>query len=85
MLKSNTESNSGTTQRLPLGFRTTIELKIYIYKNTSDNTDTVVSRNIPSHLPLLSDVGVIFFSSVMVFTPNGNLWIVPPFSSVSVM
>ena len=34
-------------------------------------------------VPVLSDVVVIFFSSIVVLTPNGNFWVVPALNSVS--
>jgi len=47
---------------------TTFDLK-YI-SNTSDNTGTCLSQNIPHQMPILSDIFDIFLSSVVVLTPN---------------
>jgi hypothetical protein len=34
-------------------------------------------------VPVLSDVAVIFFSSIVVLTPKGKCWVVPILHSVS--
>jgi hypothetical protein len=47
-----------------------IELKKHI--NYTDNTGTLVSRNIPLQMPLLSDVVFILLSSNSVLTTNGK-------------
>jgi len=39
---------------------------------TFDNTSTLLSRNTPRQIPLFSDEAAIFFSSIVVFTPNGQ-------------
>ena len=49
-----------------------------------DNTGTLVRWNIPRWMPLMSDV-VIFFSSIVVLTQNGNFWVVPLLHSMSNM
>ena len=64
------EWKSGKTQKLPFCVNTTIELKNMTC--TSDNTGTLVSQNVPRQMPLLSDVVVMFLSSVVVLTPNGQ-------------
>jgi hypothetical protein len=64
------ECNSVTTQKLPFGVNITIELKNII--NKSDNTGTLLSRNVSRWMPLLSDVFVILLSSIVVLTPNGQ-------------
>jgi hypothetical protein len=69
MIISLTESNTGTTQRLPFGVYTTIELKNI--RNTSDNTGTLLSQN-TENMPLFSDVDVILLKSIIVLTPNGQ-------------
>jgi len=61
-----TESNTGTTQKSPRAVNTMIELKNVTA--TSDNT----GQNTPRQMPLLSDVVVTFFSSIVVLLPNGN-------------
>jgi hypothetical protein len=61
--------NSGRTHNNPRGVNTTIELK----NATSDNAGTILSRNIPRQMPVLSDEPVTFFSSIVVLTANGQL------------
>jgi hypothetical protein len=39
---------------------------------TSDNTVTLVSQKAPRQLPLLSDLVVTFFSSIVILTQNGQ-------------
>jgi len=36
-----------------------------------------------TNVPVLSDVAVIFFSSIVVLTPKGKFWVVPIVHSVS--
>ena len=69
-IKSLSECNTGTTQNLPFGVNTTIELKHIT--NTADNTGTLVSSNIPRWMPLLSNVVVIYLSSIVVLNANGQ-------------
>jgi len=65
----------------PFGTNTTTEHK---NMTTSDNTDTLVRRNIPRWMSLLSDVAVTFLGSVVVFTENVQFFfIVPQLHSVS--
>jgi hypothetical protein len=47
-----------------------IEFKNVI--TTSHDNGTLVSRNTPHWKPLMSEVVVIFFSSVVVLTPSGQ-------------
>ena len=54
----------------PFGFKTTIELKNIT--SISDNTSTRLGQNIPSLLPLLSLVTIMFLSSIVILTPNGQ-------------
>jgi hypothetical protein len=58
------ECISITTQKLPFGFNITIELKNII--NKTDNTGTLLNRNKPRWMPLLSDVFVTLLSSIVV-------------------
>ena len=61
------EWKTGITQKLPFGVNTTIELKNI---TTSENTGTLLSKNVARKMPLLSDLIVLFFSSVVVSTAN---------------
>ena len=70
-------------KRVPFGVNTTIELKNIT--TTSDNTGTIVSRNILRLIPLLSNAVNIYFSPIVVLAPNGQLLIVPLLHSVSDM
>ena len=63
-----TECNSGATQNFTVRVDTTIELKNI--RTTSDNTGTLLSRNIAHYIPLLSDVAVILLSWIVVLTAN---------------
>jgi hypothetical protein len=54
-----TECNSGTTQKIPLDIGIIIELKYET--TTSDNIGTLVSCNIPTKIPVLSDVFSLLF------------------------
>jgi len=60
---SATECKSGTIQNLPIAVNTTNELKNVT--TTSDNIGTSVSWNILCWAPLLSDVVVTYFSSIV--------------------
>ena len=66
-----TECNSGPIKKLLFGVNTMIALK-YI-TTTSYSTGTLLSQNMPLHMPLLSDVGVIVLSSNSVLTPSGTV------------
>jgi hypothetical protein len=62
------ECNTGTTQKLPFEVDTAIELKNVT--TTSHNTGAPASQNTLRQMPLLSHVAVIFFSKIVVLTPN---------------
>jgi len=64
-----TECNSGTTQKLPFGFNTKIELK---NTTTSENTGTLLSRSTARWMRLLSDIALILLISITELTPNGQ-------------
>ena len=71
------------SKNCPFGANTTIELKSVA--TTSHNTGTRPSQNTPRQTPLLSDVVVTFFSSIVVLTPNGHFWNMPLLHSVKDM
>jgi hypothetical protein len=52
------------------GVNTIVELQNTT--TTSDNSITLLSQNIPRWMSLLLDAVVIFFSSIIVLTPNGQ-------------
>jgi hypothetical protein len=68
------------SKNCPFGANTTIELKSMA--TISHNTGTLPSQNTPRQMPLLWDVVVILFSSIVVLTPNGHFWNVPLLHSV---
>jgi len=78
-----TECNSGTIQKLPFRVNTLIELKNVT--TTYDNTGTLLSWNIQCKMPYLCYAVSIFFSSIVVLTPNTRFFIVPLLHSVSYM
>jgi hypothetical protein len=65
-----TEYNSGTTEELSFGVNTMIKLKNMT--PTSDNTGTLLSRNEPHKMPFLWHVVFIFWSLILLLTPNGQ-------------
>jgi hypothetical protein len=65
-----TEYDTGTTQKLPFGVNTTIELKNITA--TLNNTGTLFQQNIPCYMQLLLNVVVIFLRSIVVLTPSGK-------------
>ena len=58
------------TQKFPCAVNTTIELQNI--SNTSENTATLLSQNVPRTTPVLSDVFDTIFSTISVLTPNGQ-------------
>jgi hypothetical protein len=62
-----TECNNGTTQKLPFGANTKIELK---NTTTSENTGKLLSRNTSRWMPLLSDTTLILLILITEVTPN---------------
>jgi hypothetical protein len=58
--------------QLPFGVNTMVELQNIT--TTSNKTITILSQNIPRWMSLLSDAVVIFFSSIVVLTPNGQFF-----------
>jgi len=62
------ECVSVTNQKLPFGVNITIDLKNII--NKSDSTGTLLIRNTPRWIPLLSDIFFTLLSSIVVLTPN---------------
>jgi hypothetical protein len=66
----------------PLGVNTTIELKNI---TTSDSNGIQQGMCQLIHVPVLSDVVVTLFSSIVFLNPNGNFWALPLLHSVSDM
>ena len=66
-----TDCNTDTTQKLSVVVSTTIELK-NITSVVTRQYRTLVSRNIPRWMPLLSNIVVTFFSSIVVLALNGQ-------------
>jgi len=73
------------SKNCPIGVNTTIGLKKYNYNRRYRHLVGCVSTNKLTSVLVLSDVVVIFFSSFVVTTPNGNFWDVPLLHSVSYM
>jgi hypothetical protein len=67
----------------PFGVNITFELENK--ETVSHNNDIWFGMFELTSVPVLSDVFVTFFSSVIVLTANGNFWIVPLLHSASDM
>ena len=64
-----TECNSDTTQKLPFGVSTTVQLQNV--RNTSDITGTLVSWNTPRYMPVLCGA-VLRLSPIAALTAIGQ-------------
>jgi hypothetical protein len=70
------------SKNFPFGANNT---KLKNIATTSHNTGTLASQNTPRQMPLFSGIVVLFFSSIVVLTPNGHFWNVPLLHSVNDM
>jgi len=69
-----TKRNAEKTQKFPFAANTATELKKNV-PNTSDNTGTILSQNVPRQMPVLSDIFDILCVSISVFNSKWAIFL----------